>query len=216
MKKRVLCFGDSNTWGSCPLDGNPTRRHADDVRWTGVLQRELGSGYTVIEEGQNGRTTVWDDPVEGRMSGVSYLYPCMDSHSPLDLVIIMLGTNDLKTRFGANGAFTIASGLERLVSTVRTSHTYGDIPEILIAAPIAVDPAYKNNPDLYDILGDDAAERSQSFAKAYEAQAKALGCHFIDAGKYGRPSKTDGIHMEAESHEALGKAFAAAVRSIIG
>ena len=96
MKKRILCFGDSNTWGYCADDAS---RFDEDVRWTGLLAKMLGDGYTVIEEGQNGRTTVWDDPVENRLAGLTYLWPCMESHAPFDLIIIMLGTNDTKTYF---------------------------------------------------------------------------------------------------------------------
>ena len=91
MKKRILCFGDSNTWG---YNGENGERFDEYIRWTGRLQRLLGSEYTVIEEGQNGRTTVWDDPIENRLAGLTYLWPCMESQSPFDLIIIMLGTND--------------------------------------------------------------------------------------------------------------------------
>ena len=216
MKKRILCFGDSNTWGSKPCVTAIPQRHDEEVRWTGVLARELGKGYTVIEEGQNGRTTVWDDPVEERLAGSTYLFPCVDSHAPFDLIIIMLGTNDLKLRFGGSNAQTIASGLDKLVHIVRTGHTYGATPEILIAAPTEIEPTYKNKADYLDIFGDDADQRSKGFGDAYAARAKALGCHFLDAAKYARASQADGVHMEADGHLALGKAFAEAVKRILG
>ena len=92
MQKRILCYGDSNTWGAIP---NESERYPDDVRWTGVLQNELGSGYKIIEEGYNGRTTVHDDPIEGKLSGVTYFKPCMESQLPLDLIIIMVMTCSL-------------------------------------------------------------------------------------------------------------------------
>ena len=94
--KTILCYGDSNTWGYNPAT---TERSSRDERWTGILRRELDDGYLVIEEGLNGRTTVWDDPIEGYKNGKEYLIPCLETHKPLDLVIIMLGTNDLKVRF---------------------------------------------------------------------------------------------------------------------
>lgn len=94
--KNILCYGDSNTWG---YDAETKNRFPPDVRWTGILKRTLGEGYHVIEEGLNGRTTVWDDPIEGYKNGREYLIPCLESHRPLDLVIIMLGTNNLKKRF---------------------------------------------------------------------------------------------------------------------
>ena len=203
MKKRILCFGDSNTWGSTPCVTPTPQRHAEDVRWTGVLARELGDGYTIIEEGQNGRTTVWDDPVEDRLAGSTYLFACVDTHSPFDLIIIMLGTNDLKARFGCSGALTIASSLDKLVNIVRTGHTYGTTPEILIVAPTEIQPSYKNKPDYLEIFGNDADERSKGFGEAYAARAKALNCHFLDAAQYAKASQADGVHMEAEGHLAL-------------
>ena len=95
-EKTVLCYGDSNTWGYDPAT---QKRYPRNVRWAGVLRRALGNGYLVIEEGLNGRTTVWDDPIEGYKNGKEYLVPCLETHKPIDLVIIMLGTNDLKARF---------------------------------------------------------------------------------------------------------------------
>ena len=106
MVKKILCYGDSNTWGYNP---HTELRYPRAVRWTGVLQRGLGPAYHVIEEGLNGRTTVWDDPIEGYKSGKEYLVPCLETHKPMDLVVIMLGTNDLKHRFSLT-AFDIATG----------------------------------------------------------------------------------------------------------
>ncbi len=90
--KTIVCFGDSNTWGFAPIS---KARYDRDTRWPGVLRNALGGGYLVIEEGQNGRTTVWDDPIEANKNGATYLLPCLESHKPLDLLIIKLGTNDL-------------------------------------------------------------------------------------------------------------------------
>ena len=105
MKKRIVCFGDSNTWGYNALESS---RYGEEIRWTGRLQRLLGEEYTVIEEAQNGRTTVWDDPIENRLAGLTYLWPCMESHSPFDLLIIMLGTNDTKLYFNVPAGFSQA------------------------------------------------------------------------------------------------------------
>ena len=108
--RRILCYGDSNTWG---YDAAADDRFPEEVRWTGVLQQLLGEGFRVIEEGQPGRTTVWDDPIEEHRNGKTALYSVLESQSPVDLVVLMLGTNDLKPRFSLN-AFDIAAGLERL------------------------------------------------------------------------------------------------------
>ncbi len=97
MKKRIVCFGDSNTWG---YDAVTRERFAEEIRWTGLLQKELGEGYQIVEEGLCGRTSVFEDPLNEGMSGLAYLYPCLMSHAPVDLLILMLGTNDCKQRFG--------------------------------------------------------------------------------------------------------------------
>ena len=122
MKKRVLCYGDSNTWGYIAGKGE---RYPEDVRWTGILQSLLGDSYTVIEEAQNGRTTVWDDPIECRLSGLTYFYPCIESQSPLDLIIIAVMTSSLGKgcAFSALPVLLLEGGvtlLARLVSPLMT------------------------------------------------------------------------------------------------
>jgi lysophospholipase L1-like esterase len=111
----IVAFGDSNTWGYDPATAT---RFAPQVRWTGVMQRELGPDHSVIEEGLNGRTTVFDDPIEPDRRGADYLPPCLRSHAPLDLLIIALGCNDMKMRFSASPG-DIADGAERLIEIAR-------------------------------------------------------------------------------------------------
>ena len=141
MKKRVLCYGDSNTWGCKPGLGGS---FPEDVRWTGVLQRLVGEDYAIIEEGHNGRTTVWDDPIENRMSGLTYFYPCVESQSPLDVIIIALGVNDLKPRFNC-AAGSIAVGLGRYFSTLKYVPLYGKEPKVLLVSPAYIHPEYRKN-----------------------------------------------------------------------
>ena len=131
--KTVLCYGDSNTWGWNPIDSS---RYARDDRWPEVLQQGLGDGYAVISEGMPGRTTVWTDYVEGHMSGKDYLLPCLNSHKPIDLVILFLGTNDLKRRFGVT-AFDIAESVGLLVKLIQSSESGpdGNSPQVLIMIP---------------------------------------------------------------------------------
>lgn len=205
----ILCYGDSNTWGADPAGGP---RFAPDVRWTGVLQRELGAGYRVIEEGLNGRTTVHDDPIEANRNGRTYLVPCLESHQPLDLVAIMLGTNDLKRRFGLS-ASDIAQGAASLATVARrTAQTAaGEPPVVLLIAP----PPATTPTDL-DLMFEGAAEKSREFARYYRIFAERHGVGFFDAGSVVRCSDLDGIHFEAEEHRKLGEALAAEVRRRLG
>ena len=131
--KTIVCYGDSNTWGYDPVSQD---RLSITQRWTGVLAQELGAGYRVIEEGLGGRTTVWDDPIEGYKNGKGYLIPCLETHKPIDLIIIMLGTNDLKKRFSVS-AYDIANGAGVLVDVVQKSASgpRGAVPQILLMAP---------------------------------------------------------------------------------
>lgn len=211
MKKRILCFGDSNTWGAIPQESN---RYPENIRWTGVLQNELGKNYQIIEEGHNGRTTVFDDVIEWRLSGLKYFMPCCSSQSPLDLIILMLGTNDLKTRFGVD-ARSIAYGLQRYLDVLSITPMDGNKPKVLIVSPILIDPTYKNDLLFYDIFGENADIRSQGFAKAYSEFAENAGLAFLDASLYGKASSLDGVHMDANSHNKLGKAIAKKVKEIL-
>ena len=133
MQKRILCFGDSNTWGYIPTGG----RYDENTRWPMRMQRLLGESYAVIEEGFNGRTCVFDDPVEGGFkSGVQYLPPCLMTHNPLDAVLIMLGTNDTKVRFGMT-PMTIGQSMMQLVRTAKqyAVNEAGEVSHIVIVAP---------------------------------------------------------------------------------
>ncbi len=206
--KTILCYGDSNTWGYDPATQT---RFPRDIRWPGVLRSELGEGYIVIEEGLNGRTTVWDDPIELDKNGATYLRPCIQTHKPFDLVIIMLGTNDLKTRFSLP-TYDIASGAGVLVDIVKKSDTGigGEAPEVLLIAP----------PPAVELTGfaemfEDAVEKSGGFARHYRRISNEKGCHYLDAGDHVESSPLDGIHLEVDMHARLGKAVAAKVREIM-
>jgi lysophospholipase L1-like esterase len=207
--KTVLCFGDSNTWGANPRQ--PTR-FGLDTRWPGVMRTELGPDYWVIEEGLNGRTTVWEDPIERHKNGSAHLPPILVSHHPLDLIIIMLGTNDLKMRFSVS-AYDIANGAGVLVDLVNQSGCGpdGGAPQTLLVAP----PPIAKLTEFADIFAG-AAEKSQKFAKEYKRVADLKGCHFFDAGSVIVSSDADGIHFDASEHVKLGHALAAKVREILG
>ena len=207
--KTILCYGDSNTWGADPAGGP---RFGPEVRWTGVLQQALGQGYRVIEEGLNGRTTVHDDPIEPDRNGRTYLAPCLESHQPLDLVTIMLGTNDLKRRFGLS-ASDIAQGAASLAAqTLRTARdASGQPPVVLLVAP----PPVTLLTD-YDLMFEGAAEKSAAFARYYRVFAERQGAAFFDAGSVIRCSDLDGIHFEPDEHRKLGEAIATEVRRLLG
>jgi lysophospholipase L1-like esterase len=207
--KRILCYGDSNTWGYDPISKG---RFADHIRWSGVLSGILGNGYTVIEEGLGGRTTVWEDPIEGYKSGVKYLIPCLQSHSPLDLVIIMLGTNDLKKRFSLS-AYDIAQGAGVLVQTVLQSQAgpADTAPEILLLCP----PKATKLTDFAQLF-EGAEAKSAKFPEEFARVARELKCPLLDTTAVVVTSQADGIHIEAGQHQRLGEAVAQKVKELIG
>lgn len=206
--KTILCYGDSNTWG---YDPRTRDRYPREVRWTGVLRGALGEGYLVIEEGLCGRTTVWDDPIEGHKNGHTYLIPCLETHRPLDLVIILLGTNDLKMRYSVS-AYDIANGAGVLVRTVLQSASGpgGQTPAVLLVAP----------PPVTRLTGfaqmfHGAGAKSDLFGAEFRRVAEEMGCSLLDAGSVVRSSEVDGIHLDPEAHTALGQALAEAARGIL-
>jgi lysophospholipase L1-like esterase len=198
--KTVLCYGDSNTWGYNPVT---KERYPRSVRWTGVLQELLGQNYHVIEEGQNGRTTVHDDPVEGQKNGLTYLVPCLESHKPIDLVVLMLGTNNLKHRF-AEGPGVIARSVGRLVQVIQTYEfgPGGTAPEVLLVAP----PPVAQLTAFAEMFAG-ADEKSRGLGDAYRQIASDRGCPFLDAGTVIRSSDVDGIHLDPEQHTLLAEAI---------
>jgi lysophospholipase L1-like esterase len=206
--KTIVCYGDSNTWGHNPATG---ARYAPDERWPGVMRAALGEGYTIIEEGMNGRTTVWDDPFEPGRNGKTYLLPCLLTHHPFDLVIIHLGVNDLKHRYGLS-AYDVARGAGTLVRIALGSGAGpdGGPPIVLLVAPPPV--ARLTNFSL-EFVG--AEEKSRGFAKEYRLFAESLGCAYFDAGSVITSSDVDGIHLDLDQHAVLGRALATQVAALL-
>jgi lysophospholipase L1-like esterase len=206
--KTILCFGDSNTWG---YNAQAGQRYPYHQRWTGVLARTLGEGFMVIEEGLNGRTTVWDDPIENVKSGLSYLPTCLRSHKPLDLVILMLGTNDLKARFSLT-PFDIAAGVSNLVQVILASQCgpHDNAPQILLAVPPPLDPV-----DEFSVMFLGAREKSFQLPEFYSQVAAEFGCTLLDCGKILSVDPLDGIHLDLEAHRTLGLSFVEKVTSIL-
>ena len=216
--KTILCFGDSNTWGYDPAATAAAPfpiRHPHDVRWTGVFARELGAGFRVIEEGQNGRTTVHDDPFAVARNGKTYLPACLESHKPIDLVVMMLGTNDLKNVF-ASSPGEIATGAGVLARLILQSDAGpgGRAPRLLLVCPPAIGDTSRV-PEIAEKFTNGVA-KSLALPARYEALAKLLGCAYFNSQTVVTPSPIDGIHLEAGEHDKLGRALAAKVREVLG
>ncbi len=218
--KTVLCFGDSNTFGWKPVSFDPLddpiffaqHRFDRSKRWPGVMAGELGDRYHIIEEGLPGRTTVWSDPVEGEdKNGEKYLLPCLLSHAPIDLVVLMLGTNDLKMRFSVT-AFDIAMSIGALIGIIRGSGTNGEgrSPGILVISPPPLGKLSKFGEFL-----EGGTEKSKKLANYYMRISKQLGCDYMDAGRIIKCSEIDGVHFEEAEHAKLGRAMADKVKTII-
>ena len=207
--KTVLCYGDSNTWGADPAGGP---RFAWEDRWPGVLQRELGDGYRVIEEGLSGRNTRWDDQIEADRNGLRQLAPVLESHVPLDLVIIALGTNDLKRRFQltASDIAQSAGDLARRARLIAWTANKQPARALLVAPP----PIAALGD--YDQMFDGAYEKSVQFGHYYALAAKWNEVDFLDASQFIVSSPLDGIHFAREEHQKLGRAVAAKTRAILG
>lgn len=206
--RTILCYGDSNTHGTAPMQHlEDDRRFGPGERWVSVMREKLGADWWVVEEGLPGRTTVLDDPIEGiHKNGLTYLVPCLESHRPVDIVTIALGTNDLKARFGMP-ASDIAAGAGLLVNAVaKTLDAFGQSAKVLLIAP----PPILEIGSLADMFAGGAA-KSQAFAAHYKAVAANLGAGFLDAGSVIASSKIDGIHFDLDAHQKLGEAMAAAV-----
>lgn len=201
--KVILCFGDSNTYGRDPVTKGRLDRK---TRWPGVLQNTLGEEYYIIEEGLNGRTTVWDDPMRGgpKRNGSRYLLPCLESHAPINLLIVMLGTNDLKARFSVT-PYDIAESMAALIEIAQKSPCglAGKAPDILIMAP---PPLGKLTEWAETFQG--GVEKSRKLAGYYESVASAYGCLFFDTAAVIQSSKLDGLHYDPEEHHKLGMAVA--------
>lgn len=206
--KSILAFGDSLTWGYNPSTG---MRMAYEDRWPNVLAAGLHSKARIIEEGMNGRTTVFDDStVEENRNGAVGLPISLKTHQPLDLLIIMLGTNDLKH----NRAFDASIGMERLVNLTRKHNWSGtyQCPPILIMSPPALVPTQN---EWFNDLWGHAIEESKLFAHHYSRIAKELDVHFFDAGSVAKASDVDGGHLDVAGTRAIGAALVPIVKKIL-
>lgn len=208
MERTILCFGDSNTWGAPPGMG---WRYSTYERWPMLLDKLLGVQFRIIEEGLPGRTTVHDDPFDGPVkNGIKYLEPCLISHQP-DLVILLLGTNDLKSRFNLS-AYDISMGANACARLCQgfLLHEQDRGPEILLMSPPRV---YEVSEHSMSFAG--GAEKSTELSDQYRKRAQELGCHFFDTGSIVESNKEEGIHWDTTEHQKLAEALAPLVRTIL-
>ncbi|MGI6250777.1 MAG: hypothetical protein ACOYKD_05380 [Anaerolineaceae bacterium] len=207
----IVCFGDTNTWGYDEFTGD---RLPFEKRWTGVLSIELGQNYRVIEEGLCGRTTVQDDPVETFKNGKTYLIPCLDSHKPINMLVLMLGQVNLKTRFSFT-AQDIALGMEEIVkiSLLSRCGIKNSPPKILLTSPVRVGPL-KGTPMEAWFPVTTSESRSMELPRLYKNIADKYGIHFLDVSSVAETS-FDGIHIANRSHKPFGEVLARLVREIV-
>ena len=205
---QVLCYGDSNTWGSDPADDE--RRFEWPLRWPGVLQRELGEAFHVVEEGLGGRTTVIDDPLLPHRSGLELLAPVLETHAPLDLVIVMLGTNDISYAW-ASAADPPTAPPPSPISCCAARWSRRRRPCSPARVPAARCPVHGGRR-----AGTGPEEKSRALRGEFARVAAALRCPWLEAGEVIATSALDGWHLELSQHELLGVAVAAKVRGLLG
>lgn len=211
--KTILCYGDSITWGS---DAETGGRHAADFRWPNVLQAALGNQATVIAEGLRGRTTAFDEHLaDCDRNGARILPTVLYTHAPLDLVIFMLGSNDMKPAI-AGTAVAAMQGMRRLISLVQINALRDgstEPPAILVVAP---PPLCETANHEYSGMFAGGIAQSKMLASLYADLADETGCGFFDAGSVARTTPVDGVHLDGPNTRAVGRALEPVVRVMLG
>ena len=218
--KTILCFGDSNTWGFMPRHDRPPvkadNRYPWEVRWPGRLEGLLGPGWRTIEAGLNGRTTMFDCYMEEYRNGLKAIDYSLLTAMPVDLVILMLGTNDSK-RFFNQPPYLIAHGMQRLIDRVlRGGYGYGpggEAPQILVVSPIRMTEGVLTS-WLSNEFDAASIARCNQLSDCLERVAAQNGAHFLDAGATVSADDSDGIHMNAEGHAKVAELLCAKIREI--
>lgn len=217
MKKHIVCFGDSNTHGLCadPADcADGGTRFNENERWPQLLQKRLGDECLIIEEGLSGRTTVFTDPLHEGMSALDVAYPILMSHEPIDLLIIMLGSNDTKARFCV-GAPGIAMGMDRLIKKIKSIPCWSDKgPNILMVSPAHIREGMYTTVAA-GTMGMGCVERSAELSRYLEPVANANGCAFFDAEGHTEVNRVDYLHLTRKGHAMLADALARIVPSLL-
>lgn len=215
MKKYILCYGDSNTHGYNPVN---RLRYGEDIRWTGRMAAILGENYKVIEEGLNSRTTNLEPEGEPWRSGLYYLEPCIRTHMPLDLVILMLGSNDMKKRFGQTER-EIGENIRKLIRKIRAVSSEksedGKPSRILLVSPTLISTEICSSDPDDEFDGMRSVELSEKLAPVYEKIASEEKCNFMDAALAAKAGTFDGLHLDETGHKQLAAAMAEKVKSIL-
>lgn len=206
--KNILIFGDSNTYG---LIADGSGRYPLGVRYPSIVQEQLGSDYHIIEEGCPGRTTIFNDPLRYHLKATDYLFPCLYSHLPLDLMVIMLGTNDCKICFH-NSAQDIKEGLKEVVNQVK-KYSENKVPILIMSPPALGDDIGLDTFD--EDFNNEGLEVSKQLAKVYQQLALEEDLYFFDAALHAKVSVVDQEHMDEANHLNLGKELAKYIKTII-
>lgn len=210
MRRHILCFGDSNTHGYCADSSDCAgggRRFSEEERWTSLVQRSLGPDYLVIEEGLSGRTCVYEDPTEEGLRGLDYLTPCLMSHQPVDLLVVMLGTNDVRSCYQATPA-QVARGMERLLRKAQTTLCWGEGgANILLLPPAPLPPEVEENVVSGPIMGPGCSEKSRALPALYRALAQRLNCSYFDPSPLIKYNEVDYMHLTRADHARLSGAL---------
>jgi len=216
-KATILCYGDSLTWGTNPDNALP--RHAYGNRWVDVLAMALGDVAHVISEALPGRTTIYDDPTsDDNRNGASMLGALLTSHNPVDLVLIMLGTNDIKYHISGGKAVSAMLGMRQLVKLIRAHEVPGgEEPslraDIVIMAP---PPLAASDEATMHLQFRGLVEESKKLAALYQSLAQEMTCGFFDAGRVAVASPLDGVHLDVDNSRAIGHALVPLVKEKLG
>ncbi len=207
MEKIIVCFGDSNTYGYNAEDGSRF-----DSRFPKILEKILhkntveNTSYKVIEEGLCGRTFAFNDPLHDGLCAIDYIQPCLESHSPIDLLIIMLGTNDTKQRFSATSR-NIAMGARKLINKAKCLDIYANSSNILLIAPPKIKEGYKTS-EVFFTMGDKCDEKSRDLIKELELIAGETNCHFLNSDEFLEMNNIDFMHLDEKNHKLMAEKLA--------
>jgi lysophospholipase L1-like esterase len=211
--KHILVYGDSLTWGIIP---NTRRRLAFEQRWPAVLEKKLnhlGQSVRMTEDCLNGRRTVWEDPFKPGRKGITGLGQCLETHSPLALVILMLGNNDFQSTHPYNNAWSSGQGITAMVNEIRRAPIEPGmpVPPVLVVCPPPITRPQGSMTEKFQ----GAEEKCVGLADAYRQVTANLGCYFFDAGSVTPLSPLDGVHLDADQHMLIGEALVGVVAPIL-